>query len=58
MSARRWAAWLRRCWNCGKAIGARERFCGYCGARQRDPNRARASAAIGPAVLIPIGIRG
>ena len=31
--------WLRRCWNCDAAIGARDRFCARCGARQRDPNR-------------------
>jgi rRNA maturation endonuclease Nob1 len=31
--------WLRRCWNCGKAVGARDRFCLACGARQRDPER-------------------
>jgi len=33
------ANWLRRCWNCGRAIGARDKVCAHCGARQRDPNR-------------------
>jgi hypothetical protein len=32
-------AFLRRCWSCNQPIGARERFCPRCGARQRDPNR-------------------
>jgi hypothetical protein len=32
---------LRRCWNCGSPIGARERFCPRCSARQRDPQRSK-----------------
>jgi predicted amidophosphoribosyltransferase len=32
---------LRRCWSCNAVIGSRDRVCGRCGARQRDPKRMR-----------------